>query len=66
MLLSPLRYKHGDVVLMCAASAQLLFAWLYAPHTLPKSYIKFLNKQGGKKQAVIQALAVRANKHAVC
>jgi hypothetical protein len=37
-VLAPLRTRHGDVALMCAAAAQLLYAWFYAPHTLPKSY----------------------------
>ena len=35
----------GDVLLMCAASAPVLYCWVFAPTTLEPGYLKFLNRQ---------------------
>eukprot|EP00898_Chlorokybus_atmophyticus_P001311 jgi/Chlat1/2180/Chrsp17S02753 len=53
----PLAWKHGDVALMCLSSAQILYAWILQPSTLPPSYISFLNKHGGKDVSIIRTLA---------
>lgn len=45
--LSPTRWRHGDAVLMCAASWQIIYAYVMMPATLPPSYIRFLNKMAG-------------------
>ena len=55
-LLSPTRWRHGDVVLMCLSTAQIGYSWIILPSTLPPSYIRFLNRQGGKSLAVYDAL----------
>mmetsp|Transcript_23951 Transcript_23951/g.66518 ORF Transcript_23951/g.66518 Transcript_23951/m.66518 type:complete len:368 (-) Transcript_23951:266-1369(-) len=41
---------------MCVACSQLLQSWLVLPHTLPSSYVRFLNTQAGKKSHVYSAL----------
>ena len=48
--LTPTRWKHGDTVLMCVATSQILYSWIMMPHTLPPTYIKFLNRHGGRQQ----------------
>ena len=49
-VLTPTRWKHGDTALMCLATSQITYSWIMMPHTLPKSYVKFLNKHGGRQQ----------------
>lgn len=48
--LTPTRWKHGDTALMCVATSQILYSWIMLPHTLPSTYIKFLNRHGGRQQ----------------
>lgn len=48
--LAPTRWTHGDTALMCLATSQITYSWIMMPHTLPKSYVKFLNKHGGRQQ----------------
>ncbi len=55
-LLSPTRYAHGDVALMCLATAQLGYSWIILPSTLPGAYIKFWNKHGGKSKYVMDSI----------
>lgn len=55
-LLTPTRYRHGDVALMCLSSCQLLYSWIVLPSTLPVSYIRFLNKHGGKDTRLVEAV----------
>ena len=57
ILLAPTRFKHGDTVLMCLCSGQLLWSWIVLPSTLPPSFVRFLNKHGGK--SIEQVNAVR-------
>lgn len=49
-VLTPTRWQHGDTTLMCLATSQILYSWIMMPHTLPPSYIKFLNRHGGRQQ----------------
>lgn len=55
-LLSPTRFAHGDVALMCLATAQLGYSWIILPTTLPGAYIKFWNKHGGKSHHVMDSI----------
>lgn len=57
--LTPTRWKHGDTALMCLATSQITYSWIMMPHTLPKSYVKFLNKHGGRQQWHYDAAKVR-------
>lgn len=54
-LFRPLNWQYGDVLLMCISSAQILYAWIFEPHSLPASYVSFLNKHGGKDRKIINA-----------
>jgi len=40
--------KHGDVLVMAIASAQVIWAWLHFRPSLDPSYLKFLDHQGGR------------------
>ena len=46
--LAPTRVAHGDTALMCAACAQITYSWMVAPHTLPRAFVRFLDKHGGR------------------
>ncbi|PRW57029.1 hypothetical protein C2E21_4128 [Chlorella sorokiniana] len=55
-LLAPTRWEHGDVALMCLATSQLAYSWIVLPQTLPTSFVRFLNKHGGKPLHVYDAV----------
>ncbi|PSC71174.1 hypothetical protein C2E20_5468 [Micractinium conductrix] len=55
-LLAPTRWQHGDVALMCLSAAQLGYSWLGLPETLPRSYVRFLDKHAGKAPHVYAAI----------
>ena len=60
------RWKHADVLCMCLASSQVLYAWIMMPHTLPVSYVKFLNRHAAKSDEVragIRRIAERQGWH---
>lgn len=46
-LLTPTRMEHGDTLLMCVCTAQIAYSWIIKPHTMPPSFIAFLNHHGG-------------------
>eukprot|EP00884_Botryococcus_braunii_P003174 jgi/Botrbrau1/12858/Bobra.0188s0001.1 len=46
-LLMPTRMEHGDTLLMCLCTAQIAYSWIIKPHTMPPSFIAFLNHHGG-------------------
>lgn len=46
-LLTPTRMEHGDTLLMCLCTAQIAYSWIIKPHTMPPSFIAFLNHHGG-------------------
>jgi hypothetical protein len=52
------RWEHGDVALMCAASWQILYAYVMVPRTLPPGYIHFLDRMSGVPRWTIPALKV--------
>lgn len=45
-------FAHYDVVVMSVASAQCLWAWLYMPESLDRSYLNFLWVHGAKPRAL--------------
>jgi len=51
-----LSIPHGDTLLMCIASCQVLWSWLLEPQTLPSAYVKFLDHHGGKGRSVLDAI----------
>jgi hypothetical protein len=53
------RWKHGDSAMMCAATWQILFSYLMMPTTLPKGYIKFLDRMAGFDSWLIPVARVR-------
>ncbi|GAQ87156.1 hypothetical protein KFL_003350060 [Klebsormidium nitens] len=53
-LFTPFGWRHGDAFLMCLSSLQILSAWILYPSTLPRSYVNFLNKHGGKDVSIIE------------
>lgn len=55
-LLAPTRFRHGDVVLMCICSGQLLWSWIVMPSALAPSFVRFLNKHCGKDVAYVAAV----------
>lgn len=56
MLLKPTRWRHGDVALMCLSTAQIGYSWIALPRTLPPSFVRFLDKHGGKPPHVYSAV----------
>ncbi|GAB4819141.1 hypothetical protein N2152v2_006187 [Parachlorella kessleri] len=55
-LLSPTRWRHGDVALMCLSAAQIVYSWIVLPQTFPPSYSRFLNKHGGREPYAYEGL----------
>lgn len=52
----PLTWAHGDIFLMCLSSSQILSAYILKQDSLPPSYKSFLNSQGGKDIAILNAV----------
>eukprot|EP01129_Flabellula_baltica_P011583 TRINITY_DN5107_c0_g1_i1.p1 TRINITY_DN5107_c0_g1~~TRINITY_DN5107_c0_g1_i1.p1 ORF type:complete len:453 (+),score=61.26 TRINITY_DN5107_c0_g1_i1:37-1359(+) len=52
-------WEHGDTALFGLASAQIMYAYVMRPETLPKSYYKFIVRTGPIDESVLNA--VRAN-----
>lgn len=48
---------NADVLLMCLASAPVLYCWIFAPDALEPGYLRFLNRQSGKDESVLRAVA---------
>ncbi|KAI3438019.1 hypothetical protein D9Q98_000462 [Chlorella vulgaris] len=61
-LLAPTRWRHGDVALMCLSTAQIGYSWIALPQTLPISFVRFLDKHGGKKPHVYAAVREMTNR----
>ena len=55
-LLAPTRWEHGDTLMMCLSSSQVLYSWIMVPKALGSSYVSFLNVHGGKPTWVYAAL----------
>lgn len=64
ILLTPTRWPHGDVLLMCISTAQLGYSWIVLPSTLPASYVRFLNKHGGKDIVYLNAVREMCQRYA--
>lgn len=52
----PLTWSHGDILLMCLSSTQILSAYILKQDSLPPSYKSFLNKHGGKDPVILQGV----------
>ena len=50
---------HGDAWLFALSSAQVMYAYVMRPETLPESYYKFIVRQGPVDETILKA--VRAN-----
>lgn len=48
---------HADTLLMMAASAQVCYAWVFRPETLPPHYLSFMDRHGGKPRFIVDAVA---------
>ncbi|GMH39395.1 hypothetical protein BSKO_07293 [Bryopsis sp. KO-2023] len=55
-LLAPTRFEHGDTLMMCLASYQILYSFIVMPHTMPKSYVHFLQRHALKAPYVWEAI----------
>jgi hypothetical protein len=49
------KFTHGDTVLFALASAQVMYAYVMRPQTLPKSYFDFIVKTGPIHRTVLEA-----------
>lgn len=58
LLLWPTRLSHGDIIIMCLTSAQIIYSYIMMPHTLPKSYKHFLTRQTCRPAYVWETLRV--------
>jgi hypothetical protein len=58
-LLAPTRLQHGDTLMMCLSCSQIIYAFIFAPQTLPTSYVRFIQKQGAKELYIWQGIRVR-------
>eukprot|EP01121_Diplochlamys_sp_Union-15-3_P019753 TRINITY_DN7517_c0_g1_i1.p1 TRINITY_DN7517_c0_g1~~TRINITY_DN7517_c0_g1_i1.p1 ORF type:complete len:283 (-),score=2.84 TRINITY_DN7517_c0_g1_i1:28-876(-) len=47
---------YGSVIVMCLSAAQILSAWIVAPHELSPTYLKFLNHHGGQSRELLNSL----------
>jgi len=52
-------WQHGDSLLFMASSAQIMYAYVMRPETLPSSYYKFIVRQGPIDETILKA--VRSN-----
>lgn len=50
------QWKHGDTLLFTLASAQIMYAFMMRPETLPKSYTEFIVKTGPIAKPVYKAV----------
>ena len=57
-LLWPTRMRHGDVMLMCLSGSQILYSFIMMPHTMPKSYRHFIDRNTGREAYVWQTVKV--------
>lgn len=57
-LLTPTRMTHGDTLLMCIASAQILYSFVVVPKTMPRSYVNFITRHALKPRYVWEAIRV--------
>jgi hypothetical protein len=55
------RWRHGDSAMMCASTWQILYSYLMMPSTLPRGYIKFLDRMAGFDSWLIPVARVRCS-----
>lgn len=49
-------WAHGDALLFIISSAQVMYAYVMRPETLPNSYYKFIVRQGPIDEVILQAV----------
>jgi len=49
-------WSHGDSLLFIASTAQVMYAYVMRPETLPPSYYKFIVRQGPIDEVMLQAV----------
>jgi len=49
-------FSHYDTSLFCLTASQILYAYIFAPFSLPASYMQFLMRAGQKDKRVLGAL----------
>ncbi|EFJ37079.1 hypothetical protein SELMODRAFT_165273 [Selaginella moellendorffii] len=49
-------WKHGDTLLFSLATAQIMYAYVMRPETLPESYLEFIIKTGPIARPVLKAV----------
>eukprot|EP00924_Labyrinthula_sp_SR-Ha-C_P008971 snap_masked-scaffold_2-processed-gene-8.13-mRNA-1 protein AED:0.06 eAED:0.09 QI:0/0/0/0.33/1/1/3/0/577 len=49
-------WNHGDSLLFALTSAQIMYAYVMRPETLPESYYKFIRKQGPIPEEILKAV----------
>ena len=49
-------WPHGDSLLFIVSSAQIMYAYVMRPETLPPSYYRFIRTQGPLPEVVLQAV----------
>lgn len=50
------RFPHWNAAVMSLSSSQILYSYFMAPDTLPRTYVKFLDRHVGKPRHVVDAL----------
>lgn len=57
-------WEHGDTLLFALATAQVMYAYVMRPETLPASYNRFIINMGPIAEPVIMAVRDRVRTHA--
>ena len=58
-LLAPTRWADGDAAMMCAATWQIIYSYVMLPQTLPRSYVRFLDRMAGFDSWLVPVARVR-------
>lgn len=57
--LAPTRWEDGDAVMMCIATWQIIYSYVLLPQTLPRGYVRFLNRMAGFDSWLVPVARVR-------
>ncbi|RHW68588.1 hypothetical protein DPX39_100146300 [Trypanosoma brucei equiperdum] len=50
-------FEHYDIVVMCLSASQILYGFVFAPYTMPPSYLSFLSKTSMLDERVVRSYA---------
>ena len=59
-ILAVTRLDHGDTALMCLSASVILYCFIMQPEALPRSYVRWITRQGGVEPWVWQAIREQA------